>query len=237
MSDTNSDTLDFHLTGDKSQSSSMFPPTELHTRFFPKATPTGQVLQLESRTLSTLLADLSLEPTQIDYLVLDTQGAELKCLGGLGRYIQNLRYLTVEVSTVEYYEGGAQLPELDAYLEARGFLRVSGIPRWKHGDALYLRTSTDGRAADRVLTAVENHQDGEVRDFVNSFIGRGNDVIEDEHFDFASWDEELFQVYERYEAVLGLATSYDVCVAMARFAYDRNMGRSLTAFLKPLRCL
>ena len=49
-------------------------------------------------------------------------------------------YIYAEVNTKELYAGCAQLPELDAWLDARGFKRVEiSMTGWGWGDALYVR--------------------------------------------------------------------------------------------------
>lgn len=232
VSDTDGGVLDFFLTNGGGQSSSMFEPTDLHKNRFPEARPTGEVLHLKSRSLSALLGDVGLAPSQIDYLVIDTQGAELKCLGGLGRYIENLLYLTVEVSTAEFYKGGAQMHELDNYLEAREFLRVSG--RRKHGNALYLRINPQDSAFDHEMTDRDMQHDQEMREALNNMINRINIHAGRENLDIASLDGELLSVYEKYEPILVQPRSRDVCLTGVRLAYENGMERAFSRFLKPL---
>ncbi len=237
VSDTDGEMVDFHLAKNGSQSSSMFDFTDLLISRFPHAAPTGTVLQLESKTLNSLLTGVGLEPSQIDYLVLDTQGAELKCLAGLGSFIDHLQYLTVEVSTVEYYSGGAQMHELDTHLESRSFLRISGTPNWQHGDALYIRVLSLPAGTDPILSSDDVKKDESMRQYVNNVIARMNDKETHGDCDFAALDDELFAAYEEYESVFARSSSHAACLTMARVAYDEGMGKSLTAFLKPLHCV
>ena len=75
-----------------------------------------------------------------NFLNMDIQGAELKCLQGFEDGLKMIDYIYAEVNTKELYAGCAQLPELDAWLAARGFKRVEiSMTGWGWGDALYVR--------------------------------------------------------------------------------------------------
>jgi FkbM family methyltransferase len=88
-------------------------------------------------TLDTIVKDRAI---QANFLNMDIQGAELKCLQGFEENIKMIDYIYAEVNTKELYAGCAQLPELDAWLGDRGFKRVE-ISMTSHGwgDALYVR--------------------------------------------------------------------------------------------------
>ena len=47
--------------------------------------------------------------------------------------------LEIEVSTYPVYVGGAQLDEIDSFLEAQGFSRITKCGDHYHGDAIYVR--------------------------------------------------------------------------------------------------
>jgi hypothetical protein len=68
-------------------------------------------------------------------LILDVQGAELKALMGLGIRLNEFAFLEVEVSSNQYYEGAPLFQEIDRYLTAFNFQRLSDVP-W-HGDVVY----------------------------------------------------------------------------------------------------
>lgn len=121
---------------DNTQSSSLLPPKE-HLSAHPDVhfRSEGNVV---TRRLDGLLSD----DTRFDFLCIDTQGAELHVLRGLGSFLARVKYAYVEVNEREHYEGGAALPDLDDFFRRKGFVRsatrmVDGTLGW--GDALYVR--------------------------------------------------------------------------------------------------
>jgi len=88
-------------------------------------------------TLDTIVKDRNI---QANFLNMDIQGAELKCLQGFEENLKMIDYIYAEVNIKELYAGCAQLPELDAWLAAREFKRVEiSMTGWGWGDALYIR--------------------------------------------------------------------------------------------------
>jgi len=88
-------------------------------------------------TLDTIVKERTI---QANFLNMDIQGAELKCLQGFEDGLKMIDYIYAEVNTKELYAGCAQLPEMDAWLSARGFKRVeTSMTGWGWGDALYVR--------------------------------------------------------------------------------------------------
>jgi hypothetical protein len=79
-------------------------------------------------------------PQEVDILVLDTQGAELLCLKGASRLLENANFIEAEVSTNSVYQGGVLLSELDTWLKQRGFHRKT-IVRRQHMNAIYKRAA------------------------------------------------------------------------------------------------
>ncbi|MEO0513528.1 MAG: FkbM family methyltransferase [Planctomycetota bacterium] len=73
-------------------------------------------------------------------LVVDTQGYERACLAGAERTLASSELVVCEVSEKPFYEGGAQIGDVDEIMVRHGFGRV--YTRWAiegHGDALYAR--------------------------------------------------------------------------------------------------
>jgi hypothetical protein len=63
-------------------------------------------------------------------------------LKGASQALQYAKALYLEVNTEEVYKGCAQLGEIDAFLEERGFTRVlTDITSHGWGDALYIRSN------------------------------------------------------------------------------------------------
>jgi len=104
-------------------------------------------LEIPTVTLDELCAhdDLGV----IDTLVIDVQGAELLVLRGGRESLNMVEQLVVEVNEAQLYEGGALLPEIDAFLS--DFDRVETvINTHRYGDALYLRRRSASRGVPRI---------------------------------------------------------------------------------------
>jgi FkbM family methyltransferase len=96
-------------------------------------------IQTTSVKLDTLVEQYNIKA---DFLNMDIQGAELKCLKGFEKGLGMINAIYAEVNEKELYAGCALLPELDTWLAERGFVRVD-IKMTQHGwgDALYVRKS------------------------------------------------------------------------------------------------
>jgi FkbM family methyltransferase len=132
----------FNIFNNDSLSSSIFKAAGALRREWPDVRETGKTKTLVSSRLDTILLNRSIEPDDVDALVVDLQGAELLCLKGAGAYLAHVSFIEVEVSTEAIYDGGVLFPELDSFLSAAGFVRVSAVP-W-HGDVVYVRTAVLG---------------------------------------------------------------------------------------------
>jgi FkbM family methyltransferase len=134
----------FHVTNYQSLSSSLF-DFGTHRQVSP------DVYFVEHKELTTTTLDaLATEYGIADcnFLNMDLQGAELLALRGAHRLLDDIDYVFTEINVDELYTGCARLPELDAFLDHRGFDRVAiqmagadrrgpGWTGW--GDALYVR--------------------------------------------------------------------------------------------------
>jgi len=128
------ETVEFKITNNF-QSSSIL---ELKTHL--EAHPSINVVKRVWTTTTTLDTIVNGRGIQANFLNMDIQGAELKCLQGFEENLKMIDYIYAEVNTKELYAGCAQLPELDAWLAARGFKRVEiSMTGWGWGDALYIR--------------------------------------------------------------------------------------------------
>lgn len=102
--------------------------------------PLEQYAQKEVRVPSTRLdtfMDKHALPG-IDILWLDTQGAELKILHGLGKKLRNVRSIITEVEFMEIYSGQPLFREIRSFLEAHGFVMVSVYKNQYFGDAIFV---------------------------------------------------------------------------------------------------
>lgn len=90
---------------------------------------------------TTLLKDI-LPKYDIDYnfLNFDIQGAELKALKGMDKYLHNVDYLYTEVNSDYVYKNCGLINELDDYLQRFGLVRVeTKWTEYKWGDAFYIK--------------------------------------------------------------------------------------------------
>lgn len=107
-----------------------------HAKFY-KDIKVTQTLEM----LTIRLDELISEKDNFEFLVLDVQGAELEVIKGLGRLLENVKWIFLEVSKKELYVGGVLEDEIDSFLAGHGFKRR--FVEWDRnagwGDALYVR--------------------------------------------------------------------------------------------------
>jgi N-acetylglutamate synthase-like GNAT family acetyltransferase len=73
-------------------------------------------------------------------LSMDVQGYEMEVLKGAEELLPRIDYIITEVNTKELYSNCALLPEMDSFLQTRGFTRVETVMTDRDwGDALYVR--------------------------------------------------------------------------------------------------
>jgi FkbM family methyltransferase len=126
--------VNFHLTDNQGQSSSVFGLAPGHR--FP--TKVVSEISLQMRRLDELLTNQDL--VDFSHWVVDVQGAELLVLQGAGELINTCYTLDVEVSTYETYKGGAKFEELDFFLKGHGFVPLWKFAKNSHGNLLYVRS-------------------------------------------------------------------------------------------------
>lgn len=72
-----------------------------------------------------------------DTLQLDTQGNEMEILEGMGDYLQNFKYLCIELSITPVYKGETPGHKVAEWLDERGFILDS--PIYDHNDSFFVR--------------------------------------------------------------------------------------------------
>lgn len=124
------------------QSSSLY-EMDLHEKYY-----TG-IKFTSARTIQCYRLDALIDAvpailpwSDFDFINIDTQGAELSILKGLGRHIESpgLKAIYLEVNSEPLYRDIPLVQEIDVYLMKFGFHRL--ISAWTNagwGDALYLR--------------------------------------------------------------------------------------------------
>ena len=135
--DSDGDNLPLFRASNNGASSSLLSP-QLHLVVHPRVSFVEEEGIRTSRLDSILPKD-----TSFDLINFDIQGAELQALRGLGEFLDRVKWAYLEINERPLYTGCALLPELDAFLQERRFVRIairmSGFSGW--GDALYMNTS------------------------------------------------------------------------------------------------
>lgn len=127
--------IDFFLTGKKLMTSSIY----RITKEFQNITNSqdAKIVKFEMKTLDSLY--LSGVITNLDYLVLDVQGAELDVLRGANTILSKFSVIELECSTIQVYEGAPLYEEINSYLQNRGFFPLLNIPKQFHGNTIFIR--------------------------------------------------------------------------------------------------
>lgn len=76
----------------------------------------------------------------IDLLCMDVQGAAFEVLDSLGKYLEKVKYIIVELETHPIYKGEVLYDDIEEYLTYRGFQRASNAldKDGLFGDVLYI---------------------------------------------------------------------------------------------------
>lgn len=135
------ETLNFNITNNF-QSSSFF-DLQTHAMHYPEIVVTEKK-QIQAFRLDKLI---DMEPqylpfTDFEFMNIDTQGAELAVLKGLGRHIDqpSIKGIYLEVNAEPLYKGIPLVDEIDGYLTEHDFCRI--VTKWTQagwGDAFYLK--------------------------------------------------------------------------------------------------
>jgi FkbM family methyltransferase len=133
LADVDGEERDWWITSNEYASSTFEP--DYHNVQNPHVSVTGKTT-LVSKRFDTMWSEINPSGTY-NFLVLDTQGSELLVLKGMGDTLDMFDLVCSEYSTVNFYKGGAQLKELDAFLH--DFKRVYPDDPLIHADALYVR--------------------------------------------------------------------------------------------------
>lgn len=136
-------TATFNITS-MNQSSSLLELKD-HAKLYPKI---GVDKQITVRTapIDTLLEEAGIDPSTLDFIAMDIQGAELKALQGAQNLLRHINALQIEVNYSELYKGCPLIHEIDAFLSEHDFIRVMTNTPYSEewGDALYVRRPVVG---------------------------------------------------------------------------------------------
>lgn len=134
-SDTDGEEVNFHVSNNGSQSSSIL-ELGTHKQQHP------EVHYVKDIPMKTVRMDSIIAEDNFDYdfLNVDVQGAEEKVLRGMGDRLNRFKWLYLEVNKAEVYKGCPHVNDLDLFLNGFGFKRVetaNWIGDWS--DALYIK--------------------------------------------------------------------------------------------------
>lgn len=138
VSDTDGEEVTFNITNNGQSSS--FLELGTHEKHHPHVHIIKKEKMITSR-MDTFIDRELINMTNVNFLNLDIQGAELKALKGLGKYIDNINYIYTEVNTEKVYKECALMDEIDEFLKEKGFVRKceSIYKQYGWGDAFYMR--------------------------------------------------------------------------------------------------
>ena len=131
----------FYISNNDSASSSLFnfSKNTLSGKYF-----SNRVLQMKKnislpmKKLDTILEDQNISADEYDHWIIDLQGAELLALKGSENSLQYCKSMSVEVSTVDIYDGGVMWEELRLWLEKKNFY-PNEKPDKNHTDVLFIK--------------------------------------------------------------------------------------------------
>jgi FkbM family methyltransferase len=130
------ETVEFKISNN-GQSSSIL-DLGLHLKYHP------HIHYVNTFKCETVLLENIISKYNISYnfLNFDIQGAELKALKGMEKYLDNVDYLYTEVNSGYVYNGCALIGELDEYLKKFNLVRVeTKWTEYEWGDAFYIKTT------------------------------------------------------------------------------------------------
>ena len=106
---------------------------------YPQETYVQVPVTVACQTLNDICEERDID--YIDVIWMDLRGAELKAFAGLAKRITKTRYIFVELTHTEIYCGQPLFDEVNAYLEACGFERISAINHKSYfEDVIYRNT-------------------------------------------------------------------------------------------------
>jgi FkbM family methyltransferase len=135
--------LKFKITNNP-QSSSFF-DLEDHAKFYPQIT-VSEEREIQAYRLESLLdaTPRQMMFSDFEFINIDTQGAELAILKGMGKYLHqpSVKAIYLEINRQELYKEIPLVAEIDAFLEPHNFYRIKS--KWTTegwGDAIYIRSN------------------------------------------------------------------------------------------------
>lgn len=133
VGDENGNEVIFHIANNNGQSSSYL---DLGTH--KQQHPTVHYIE-DVPMITRRIDDLGLDLTDVDYLSMDIQGAELLALRGMGELLRQFKWAYLEINQNEVYKGCPHVNDIDLFMNGFGFKRVITEMCGNWGDALYVK--------------------------------------------------------------------------------------------------
>ena len=95
-------------------------------------------LNLKMSKLDTILKKNNISASNYNHWIIDLQGGELLALKGAENSLKLCKSIYVEISKLQYYEGGVLWDELSEWLKERDFYPTM-VPTENHTDVLFKR--------------------------------------------------------------------------------------------------
>ena len=87
-------------------------------------------IQVNARRVESVLKEIPfVSPFTIDLICIDVQGAALQALRGVGRYLNDVRFIIVELEKKEIYYNQSMAKEVVEFLQKKGFRQREEVPR------------------------------------------------------------------------------------------------------------
>lgn len=137
LSDVDVEIVTFHVSNNEAQSSSYLELGE-HKILHPTVHYVEDI-EMTTITVDSLFRLLERDIKHINFLNLDLQGAELKCLKGATKLLKQIDYIYTEVNSRETYIGCPVIEDLDNFLSDFKRVETSELVGGLWGDALYIR--------------------------------------------------------------------------------------------------
>lgn len=184
----------FNVSSNRGMSSSMF-GLGRHGELSPGITYVEQFEIKTSRAETILKQDYRLD--DFNLAVIDTQGADLLVLQGLGEFLDHLEAIYIEISDRPLYEGGCTFDQIYNYLNERGFnlaMLATTVGDWgnaffKRRDPLYVKQTREAVSRDKPATM------SSVYNGMNASLGNDGDIVNrHKYFHTEKEDQPWWQV-------------------------------------------
>jgi FkbM family methyltransferase len=119
VSDIDDGVYTFHISNNDGQSSSIY-PLHKHQEVWPTVHYVKDV-SVRSIRLDTFMKRECYDPEKFKKLHIDCQGSEMLVLKGAVETLPHVKYVQMEITSMELYKGGSYESEVNQFLKERGF--------------------------------------------------------------------------------------------------------------------